>query len=94
LATYYGEIGVGVGVGSNQSKTQMFKMLFDTGSCEFWIPSDQCSTSRCMTHTRYSKSNTYSIYQGSGMSIQYLSGKVQGDMAHESIVLGDMTVPK
>jgi len=47
-----------------------------------------------MTHTRYSKSHTYSIYQGSGMSIQYLSGKVQGDMAHESIVLGDMTVPK
>ena len=34
MATYYGEIGVGVGVGSNQSKTQMFKMLFDTGNNE------------------------------------------------------------
>jgi len=54
----------------------MFKMLFDTGSCEFWIPSDECSTSRCMTHERYTKSNTIEPYDGSGMSIQYLSGRV------------------
>jgi len=28
------------------------------------------------------------------MSIQYLSGKVQGDMAYESIVLGELVVPR
>jgi len=33
-------------------------------------------------------------YEGSGMSIQYLSGKVAGDMDYESIVLGDLTVPR
>lgn len=27
------------------------------------------------------------------MAIQYLSGKVQGDMARETISLGDLTVP-
>ena len=49
-------------------------MLFDTGSCEFWIPSEKCTTSRCLTHQRYTISNTYQYYNGAQMSIQvYLS---------------------
>lgn len=67
-------------------------MLFDTGSCEFWIPSIHCTTTRCLTHERYSISNTYEQYNGATMSIQYLSGKVQGEMAKETIHLGDMEV--
>lgn len=68
-------------------------MLFDTGSCEFWIPSRECSTSRCLTHTRYSRSQTFNFYHNSKMAIQYLSGKVTGDMALETIGLGDLIVP-
>lgn len=69
-------------------------MLFDTGSCEFWIPSYKCTTTRCLTHQRYSISQTYEQYNGAAMSIQYLSGKVQGEMAKETIHLGDLTVPQ
>ena len=68
-------------------------MLFDTGSCEFWIPSRECTTSRCLTHTRYEKSSTLKPYRNSKMTIQYLSGKVTGDMALETIGLGDLIVP-
>jgi len=46
-----------------------------------------------MTHARYSTSNTIKPYEGSEMSITYLSGKVAGDMAYESIVIGDLVVP-
>ena len=92
LATYYGDIGVGTGVGSDNERIQTFKMLFDTGSCEFWIPSYKCTTTRCLTHERYSISNTFQQYNGAAMSIQYLSGKVIGEMAKETIHLGDMTV--
>jgi len=68
-------------------------MLFDTGSCEFWIPSKACKTTRCLTHTRYTRSKTYKPYNNSKMSIQYLSGRVKGDMALETIKIGDLIVP-
>lgn len=79
-------------MGENKEQIQSFKMLFDTGSCEFWIPSYKCTTTRCLTHQRYSISQTYEQYNGAAMSIQYLSGKVQGEMAKETIHLGDLTV--
>lgn len=92
LATYYGDINVGYGRDGDPSKTQSFKMLFDTGSCEFWIPSIECTTSRCLSHTRYTRSQSYNPYKNSKMAIQYLSGKVEGIMATESIGLGDLIV--
>lgn len=93
LATYYGDINVGYGRNGDPSQSQTFKMLFDTGSCEFWIPSDVCNTSRCLSHTRYSKSQSFNPYRNSKMAIQYLSGKVEGIMATESIGLGDLIIP-
>jgi hypothetical protein len=93
LATYYGDINVGFGRDGDPTKSQTFKMLFDTGSCEFWIPSDVCTTSRCLSHTRYSQSQTFNPYRNSKMAIQYLSGKVEGLMATESIGLGDLIIP-
>ena len=47
LATYYGELEVGI---DPSSPPQIFKMLFDTGSCEFWIPSHKCFNERCLSH--------------------------------------------
>jgi hypothetical protein len=93
LATYYGELNVGYGRDGDPNKSQTFKMLFDTGSCEFWIPSKQCHTKRCMTHTQYTTSNSFKNYNNAKMSIQYLSGKVEGDMGLETIGLGDLIVP-
>jgi cathepsin D len=93
LATFYGELNVGFGRYGDPAKTQSFKMLFDTGSCEFWIPSKECSTKRCVTHTQYTRSQTYKPYHNARMAIQYLSGKVEGEMALESIGLGDLIVP-
>ena len=94
LATYYGKVEVGKGRGSDPNKKQTFKMLFDTGSCEFWIPSEECKSSRCLNHTRYSYSHTYKPYKHAKMSIEYLSGTVEGEMCHENVFLGDLEVPK
>ena len=92
LATYYGDLNVGYGRDGDKTKTQSFKMLFDTGSCEFWIPSLDCNTKRCLTHTRYKKSSTYIPYNDS-ISIHYLSGGITGDMAKETIGLGELIIP-
>lgn len=93
LATYYGYINVGFGRGNDPNQTETFKMLFDTGSCEFWIPSNKCTTSRCLSHTRYNDSKTIKFYNNSKMAIQYLSGKVDGMMAEETIQVGDLIIP-
>lgn len=46
-----------------------------------------------MTHTQYTTSNSFKNYNNAKMSIQYLSGKVEGDMGLETIGLGDLIVP-
>lgn len=69
LSTYYGDIGVGT---YNDSKIRYFKMLFDTGSCEFWIPSEKCITERCKTHQRYTISQSFEEIKGGIVSIQVI----------------------
>jgi len=59
-------------------------MLFDTGSSEFWIPSEDCTTDLCKMHRRYHKSLSY-VSSPQKLKIMYMSGKVIGDMAYESI---------
>jgi hypothetical protein len=57
LATYYGEVRIG---------GQAFKVLFDTGSCEFWVPASDCSQftkppERCAKHARYDSGSSRSF---------------------------------
>jgi len=84
LATYFGRIKI--------SKHD-FKVLFDTGSCEFWVPSSECTTGRCMRHSRFPwDPNNSRLASSTGMNIQYLSGRVAGDMVYETVQLGDIEV--
>jgi len=84
LATYYGRIKI---------SDHEFKVLFDTGSCEFWVPSSECTTARCMRHNRFpSDPSKNRLATTTGMNIQYLSGKVAGDMVYETINLHDIEV--
>lgn len=87
IATYFGRLTIG--------KTT-FKVLFDTGSCEFWVPSSQCTTSRCHKHTQYpiSTEEPLQLASTTPMNIQYLSGKVVGSMVYETVQLGEVPVPK
>jgi len=97
LATYYGEITFG---GQDGSEKQTFPMLFDTGSCEFWVPSKGCAEktdpSRCGKHHLYdeTKSTTYKSFGEKLMSIKYLSGAVEGPLATDVVTIGDNLVVK
>jgi len=92
LATYYGEVHIG---------SQAFKVLFDTGSCEFWVPAAGCETvtkpaSRCAKHAKYvaAASGKYHRFTEHGnMLIQYLSGKVEGPLGVDDVTVGALTVP-
>jgi len=80
---------------------QSFKVLFDTGSCEFWVPSHNCAqhtkpAARCGKHSQYNPSASAKFHrfaQQPKMLIQYLSGKVEGPLGVDDVKLGSLVVP-
>lgn len=93
LATYFGTISIA---------GQRFNVLFDTGSCEFWVPSVDCAAhtrpaSRCAKHAAYEPraSRTYRPFKrDKKLSIQYLSGKVEGLLARDVVTIGSLQVAR
>jgi cathepsin D len=83
-AQYYGDISIG-------SPAQSFKVIFDTGSSNLWVPSKSCWSIACWTHKTFdgSKSSSYGQdEQGRKMEIQYGSGAVKGTVAKEVVTWG------
>jgi len=83
-AQFYGPISLG-------TPAQSFKVIFDTGSSNLWVPSVKCS--KC-NHAKYdsSKSSSY-VANGSTFAIQYGSGSLSGFLSTETLTLGDLEVP-
>ncbi|XP_063307581.1 cathepsin E-A-like [Pelobates fuscus] len=83
---YFGEISIG-------SPPQNFLVVFDTGSSNLWVPSINCQSLACVTHSRYqsSKSRTY-VPNGSLFFIQYGTGNVTCEIAVDQVTIQDITV--
>lgn len=85
-AQYYGVIALG-------KPAQEFKVVFDTGSSNLWVPSKKCYSLACWTHKTYNsgKSSTYKA-DGRPLSIAYGSGSMKGYLSVDDLSLAGLTV--
>jgi hypothetical protein len=70
-----------------------FRIQFDTGSSNFWVPAIECQTSGCAGKTRYDETQS-STFQDLNQSfdLPYGSGNVAGELIKESVTFGNATL--
>ncbi|XP_071569189.1 lysosomal aspartic protease-like [Temnothorax nylanderi] len=86
---YYGIIEIG-------TPPQMFRILFDTGSSDLWVPSKNCillSQPACLKHNKYdnTKSTTY-ISQNDSFVLNYQDGCVFGSLSTDVVIVAGLKV--
>eukprot|EP00474_Spongospora_subterranea_P008364 CRZ08822.1 hypothetical protein [Spongospora subterranea] len=82
-AQYYGTVSVG-------TPPQKFKVVFDTGSSNFWVPA---KTVRTPNHSKYDHdaSRTYQS-NGTELSIRYGSGDISGFESKDTVGVAGMNI--
>eukprot|EP00028_Trichosphaerium_sp_Am-I-7-wt_P002525 CAMPEP_0168524090 /NCGR_PEP_ID=MMETSP0405-20121227/10424_1 /TAXON_ID=498012 /ORGANISM="Trichosphaerium sp, Strain Am-I-7 wt" /LENGTH=347 /DNA_ID=CAMNT_0008546193 /DNA_START=400 /DNA_END=1443 /DNA_ORIENTATION=+ len=89
-AQFFGPISIG-------TPAQPFKVVFDTGSSNLWVPSEKCPFSdwACDLHNRYysTKSSTY-VANGTLWNITYGSGAASGFVSQDTVTIGDLNIMK
>lgn len=85
-AQYFGQISLG-------TPGQTFKVVFDTGSSNLWVPSKKCYSIACWLHTTY-KSDKSTSYKADGrpLNITYGSGSMKGFLSTDDLSLAGVTV--
>ncbi|RIB24411.1 aspartic peptidase domain-containing protein, partial [Gigaspora rosea] len=77
---YYGEITIG---------NQTFKTIFDLGSSDLWIPSQDCTTYSCSNHKRFNESLSETFEPiGTPFTIEYGAGSVIGITGKDNVLVG------
>lgn len=86
--SYTGMIQVG-------SPAQYFQVVFDTGSSNLWIPSQECTSATCQSKEQYdSKGSSTFVTDGEKFAIRYGTGSVEGHMSLDTVEMGGVTAKK
>uniref|UniRef100_A0AAY4BSQ3 pepsin A n=1 Tax=Denticeps clupeoides TaxID=299321 RepID=A0AAY4BSQ3_9TELE len=79
---------------------QSFKVVFDTGSANLWVPSIYCNSAACGTvtlheslpHEHDNLSDQPSTHSGTSLSIQYGTGSMTGFLGSDTVEVGGIQV--
>ncbi|XP_056285220.1 pepsin A-like isoform X2 [Pseudoliparis swirei] len=83
---YYGFISIG-------TPPQTFKVIFDSGSSNLWVPSVYCNSPACNNHDKFNPgtSSTYR-HNGGPLSINYGTGSMTGFLGYDTVMVGGFAV--
>lgn len=83
---YFADISLG-------NPSQEFTVVLDTGSANFWVPSDECTSIACYLHSSYKSEKSYTyVENGTDFAIQYGSGSVEGFTSQDTLRIGDLEI--
>uniref|UniRef100_A0A3Q2WG04 Pepsin A-like n=1 Tax=Haplochromis burtoni TaxID=8153 RepID=A0A3Q2WG04_HAPBU len=79
--SYYGVISIG-------TPPQSFKVIFDTGSSNLWVPSIYCNSAACNNHAKFDPRGSSTYRQnGRPLSITYGTGSMTGILGYDTVTL-------
>ena len=82
--SYTGTISLG-------TPPQSFRMVFDTGSSNLWVPSAGCGSATCISKHQYARSESSTFKdENSSFSIKYGTGSVVCDVFSDILTLGTL----
>uniref|UniRef100_H0Y0G3 Peptidase A1 domain-containing protein n=1 Tax=Otolemur garnettii TaxID=30611 RepID=H0Y0G3_OTOGA len=73
---------------------QTFKVVFDTGSADFWVPSAFCNTLSCEAHGRFNPRSSSTFKSPPDpvlvVKLRYGSGDILGIVGYDKLKIGDL----
>ncbi|KAI9500996.1 aspartic peptidase domain-containing protein [Coemansia spiralis] len=85
--SYFGTVQLG-------TPPQRFRVVFDTGSSDFWIPSIDCDSAACEAHSRFNHSSSSSyVTSHVPFSLTYGTGGLIGQVGADTLHIGNVSVP-